>query len=303
MLGQLAPVFWPDRLRLMMARLVSPVHHFFNMLINGRFLELRPHVETGFIPMQIAGSTAIITGASSGVGAELAVKLAAQGAKVVINYAHSQSGAEKTLQRVLDVDGQGFCYQADVSDAVQCEAMVAETVAKYGGLNILVNNAGTTTYVAHAALDDLTDDIWQSTLGTNLMGPFYMTRAALPEMEKQGGGEVVMTSSIAGLSTNGSSMAYCASKAALNSLTRTLAKALGAKNVRVNAVCPGLIDGSWASEGWGESWKDVKAMVSAATPLTDIATPVDVADSLISVITGSDLMTGQIITLDGGFSL
>ncbi|MFK8020833.1 MAG: SDR family NAD(P)-dependent oxidoreductase [Pseudomonadales bacterium] len=253
--------------------------------------------------MEVVGRTAIITGASSGVGAEVAVKLAAMGASVVVNYANSQAGAEKTLERVLDAGGRGFCFRADVSDAAQCEAMVAETIAQYGGLNILVNNAGTTTYVEHASLGDLTDEIWQSTLGTNLMGPFYMTRAAVPEMEKQGGGEVLMTSSIAGLSTNGSSMAYCASKAGLNSLTRTLAKALGAKKVRVNAICPGLIDGNWASEGWGESWDDVKAMVSAATPLTDIAAPADVADSLISIITGSDLMTGQIITFDGGFSL
>ncbi|MFK7733037.1 MAG: SDR family oxidoreductase, partial [Pseudomonadales bacterium] len=94
-----------------------------------------------------------------------------------------------------------------------------------------------------------------------------------------------------------------ASKAGLNSLTKTLAKSLGKHKVRVNAICPGLIDGSWSQQGWGESWDVVKATISAATPLTDIATPADVADSLISVITGSDLMTGQIITFDGGFTL
>lgn len=253
--------------------------------------------------MHIADKTAIVTGASSGVGAELAVKLASLGANVVINYARSKEGAEQTLRRVLEEGGSGFCQQADVADAQQCQALVDETVARFGSLQIVINNAGTTTYVNHKDLDALTDDIWQATLGTNLMGAFYMTRAAVPELEKSGGGEVVMTSSIAGHTTNGSSIAYCASKAGLNSLTKTLAKALGPKKIRVNAICPGLIDGSWSQEGWGDNWNDIKAMVSGNTPLTDVATPADVADSLISIITGSDLMTGQIITFDGGFSL
>ena len=253
--------------------------------------------------MNVSEKVVIITGASSGVGAETAVKLAAMGAKVVVNYARSTQGAKDTLTRVHDVGGQGISFQADVSDNKQCVALVAAAVKEFGQLDILINNAGTTTYVEHKALDLLTDEVWDSTLGTNLRGPFYMSRAALPELIKRGGGEIVMTSSIAGLTTNGSSMAYCASKAALNSLTRTLAKALGEHNVRVNAICPGLIDGDWASEGWGENWEGVKAMVRNAAPLSAIATPADVADSLISVITGTDVMTGQIITIDGGFTI
>ena len=253
--------------------------------------------------MNVSNKVAIVTGASSGVGVETAVKLAQMGAKVVINYARSREGAEQTLARVIEAGGQGLCVQADVSDNAQCVSLVRSTVDAFGQLDILVNNAGTTTYVDHKALDLLSDEIWQGTLGTNLMGPFYMTRAALPELIKRGGGEIVMTSSIAGLTTNGSSMAYCASKAALNSLTRTLAKALGEHNVRVNAICPGLIDGSWASEGWGESWGDVQNFVRGATPLSVIATPADIADSLISIITGTDVMTGQIITIDGGFTI
>ena len=253
--------------------------------------------------MDVSNKVAIVTGASSGVGVETAVKLAQMGAKVVINYARSREGAEQTLTRVNEAGGQGLCVQADVSDNAQCVALVQAAVDAFGQLDILVNNAGTTTYVDHKALDLLSDEIWEGTLGTNLMGPFYMTRAALPELIKRGGGEVVMTSSIAGLTTNGSSMAYCASKAALNSLTRTLAKAVGEHNVRVNAICPGLIDGSWASEGWGESWGDVQNFVRGASPLAVIATPADIADSLISIITGTDVMTGQIITVDGGFTI
>ena len=253
--------------------------------------------------MDVRGKVAIITGASSGVGAELAVKLASMGAKVAINFANSEAGAQETLARVQKVGGAGICLRADVSVDAQCVELVRQTVNAFGQLDILLNNAGATTYVEHKALDMLTDDVWEQTLGINLRGPFYMSRAALPELIKSGGGEIVMTSSIAGLTTQGSSIAYCASKAGVNSLTRTLAKALGEHNIRVNAICPGLIDGSWASEGWGDSWEDVKAMVSGASPLNVIATPADVADSIISVITGSDVMTGQIITIDGGYTI
>lgn len=253
--------------------------------------------------MNLENKVAIVTGASSGVGAATAIKLAAQNVKVLVNYARSRSGAEATVAHIKNAGGVAVLFKADVSDDLQCLAMVQKAVTEFGQLDILVNNAGTTTYVEHKNLDLLSDAVWESTLGTNLMGPFYMTRAALPELIKQGGGEIVMTSSIAGLTTSGSSMAYCASKAALNSLTRTLAKAIGEHNVRVNAICPGLINGKWASDGWGESWPDVVAFAEGATPLGKVSTPEDIADSIISVVTGTDLMTGQIITVDGGFTI
>ena len=253
--------------------------------------------------MNPLGKVAIVTGASSGVGAETAVQLAELGASVVINYANTLAGAEETLRRVEAAGAKGVICQADVSDEAQCRHLVETAVAEFGGVDILVNNAGTTTYVPHKELNNLSDEIWERTLGTNLMGPFYMTRAVVPELIKRGGGEVVMTSSVAGLTSNGSSMAYCCSKAALHSMTRNLAKALGEHNIRVNAICPGLIDGRWAAEGWGEAWEDIKVLVEGQTPLSVIATPADVAQSLLSVITGTDVMTGQIITLDGGFTI
>ena len=253
--------------------------------------------------MDVSGKVAIVTGASSGVGAQVAAKLAQLGASVVVNYANSLDGAQQTASAIEQAGGRAVICRADVSDQQQCQALVQTAVDTFGRLDILVNNAGTTTYVQHSELELLSDEIWQSTLGTNLMGPFYMTRAALPELRRQGGGEVVMTSSIAATTTYGSSMAYCASKAALNSMTRCLAKALGEHHVRVNAICPGLIDGSWAREGWGEAWEDAKAMVTEQAPLSAVATPADIADSIVSVITGTDLMTGQLITVDAGFTL
>jgi len=253
--------------------------------------------------MHVNNKVAIVTGASSGVGAEAAFKLASLGARIVVNYAHSQAGAERTVARIVEAGGEASIFQADVSDNLQCVALVAAAVERYGQLDILLNNAGTTTFVEHQDLDGLTDEIWHRILTTNLQGPFYMSRAALPEMIKQGGGEIVMTSSIAGLTTHGSSLAYCASKAGLNSLTKTLAKTMGKHGVRVNAICPGLIDGEWGSEGWGDNWDTAKDFTRAETPLGQITKPGDIADGLLALITGSDLMTGQIITLDGGFTL
>lgn len=253
--------------------------------------------------MDVQGKTAIITGSSSGVGSEVAVKLAQSGANVVINYVNTLAGAEQTQSRIEELGGHALIFKADVSVDAECRALVQSAVQEYGQLDILVNNAGATTYIEHSELELLSDEIWQATLGTNLMGPFYMSRAAAPVIAKQGGGEIVMTSSVASQTTAGSSIAYCASKAALNNMTRCLAKALGSDNIRVNAILPGLIDGRWASEGWGDAWEDVKAFVRSTTALNTIATPEDVADSIISIITGSDIMTGQLINLDGGYTI
>ena len=113
--------------------------------------------------MELNGKVAIVTGASSGVGSDTAVKLAKQGASVVINYANSEEGAQATLQSVVDIGGKGLVVQADVSDDSQCHALVASTIEAFGQLDILINNAGTTTYVEHKALDLLTEDIWHQT--------------------------------------------------------------------------------------------------------------------------------------------
>jgi 3-oxoacyl-[acyl-carrier protein] reductase len=141
----------------------------------------------------------------------------------------------------------------------------------------------------------------------NLIGAFMMSREAAPHIEAAGGGEIIMTSSIASTTANGSSIAYCASKAGMNSLTRTLAKTLGKQKIRVNAVLPGLIDGDWAFNTWGggdaEQYEGLKKMFSDQTPLGHVVTPEDVADTILSLITGSDYVTGQLVTLDSGFTL
>lgn len=257
--------------------------------------------------MELAGKVAIITGSSSGVGAALARQLAARGVKVVINYSRSKEGAEATRADILNAGGDAHVVQADVSVEADCERLVQSAIDVFGRLDILVNNAGTTTFVPHHELDQLTEEIWMRTLKVNLVGAFFMSRAAAPHIRDAGGGEIVMTSSIAGVSSSGSSIAYCASKAGMNSLTRTLAKTLGKDSIRVNAVLPGLIDGDWAFSTWGggqdEQYAGLKKMFEEQTPLGHVVSGDDVADAILSIITGSDYVTGQLVTIDSGFTL
>ena len=249
----------------------------------------------------------MITGASSGVGAALAEKLAAMGARVVVNYSRSEEAANAVISRISEAGGQALAIQADVSEESDCKRLVSATIEHFGQLDALVNNAGTTTFIPHDQLDALTEDIWLRTLRVNLIGAFMMSREAAPHIDAAGGGEIIMTSSIASMTANGSSIAYCASKAGMNSLTRTLAKTLGKKRIRVNAVLPGLIDGDWAFNTWGggdaEQYDGLKKMFSDQTPLGHVVTPEDVADSILALITGSDYVTGQLVTIDSGFTL
>jgi len=257
--------------------------------------------------MDVAGRVVLITGASSGVGAALAEKLAAMGARVVVNYSRSAEAANAVVSRISEAGGQALAVQADVSEESDCKRLVSATIEHFGKLDALVNNAGTTTFVPHDQLDALTEEIWLRTLRVNLIGAFMMSREAAPHIEAAGGGEIIMTSSIASMTANGSSIAYCASKAGMNSLTRTLAKTLGKKKIRVNAVLPGLIDGDWAFNTWGggddAQYDGLKKMFSEQTPLGHVVTPEDVADSILALMTGSDYVTGQLVTIDSGFTL
>jgi len=255
----------------------------------------------------LKGKIALITGGSSGVGAATALRLGLLGAKVAINYCSSKAGAESVVAQIETDGSEAMALQGDVSREKDCVRLVDQTLERFGRLDVLINNAGTTTFVPHQDLDGLTEEIWLRTLGVNLMGAFFMTRSAAPHLAASGGGSVVMTSSIAGVTANGSSIAYCASKAGLNSLTRTLAKTLGRQGIRVNAVLPGLIDGDWAFNTWGggdgAQYDELKQQFLQQTPLSHVVTPEDVAEAIASFVTGSKYVTGQLLTLDGGFTL
>ena len=253
--------------------------------------------------VKLANKVAIITGSSSGVGAQTAIQLAHLGVSVVINYAHSQDKAQAVYEQIIASGGKAIIQQADVSDNQQCIELIDATINAFGCLDIVINNAGTTAFVPHTDLDGLTDDIWLQTLGTNLLGPFYVSRAAAPYLTAQGGGEIVMTSSIAGLTAHGSSIAYCTSKAGLNSLTKTLANALGPQNIRVNAICPGLIDDDWSRNGWQDNWEAAKQYTLDHSAIKRVSTSSDIAQSIIAILLGSDNMTGQLISIDSGLTL
>lgn len=252
--------------------------------------------------MDMQGKAAIVTGGGTGVGRATALALARGGCSVAINYSKSKEDAEATAHEVEALGVRALAVQADVGDDAACRALVHRAVAEFGRLDVLVNNAGTTEFISHQNLDAVTDEAWERIMSVNLRGPFYCVRAARDALKASGNGAVVNVSSVAGLVGVGSSIPYCASKAALNNLTLTLARAL-APEVRVNAVCPGFITGRWLKGGLGDAYDAVLQYYSGKALLKKVCDPEDVAAAILSFISGSDLVTGQILTVDGGMTL
>ena len=249
--------------------------------------------------MNLEGRAAIVTGGGTGVGRQTALQLAEHGCSVLVNYSRSRDGAEAAAADCEKLGVKAIAVRADVSKDDDCRAMVAEAEKAFGRLDVLLNNAGQTKFVPHENLDGLEPEDWSQILNVNLVGPFLCSRAARPLLEADDGGEIVMTSSVAGLVGMGSSIAYCASKAGLNNLTVTLARALAPK-IRVNAIAPGFIDGEWLREGFGEAYEPIRNSMIERTPLKRVATPETVAAGILSILTGPDLLTGHVVPHEGG---
>lgn len=241
---------------------------------------------------EFAGRVAVVTGSSSGIGEEIARRLAAGGASVVVNSATSVDAGTAVAE---SLSGDAMYVQADISDQDQCRALVDATVERYGKLDFLVNNAGWTTVVPHHDLEALTDDILRRTFEVNVFGTFWLTKAAMPYLKQSDDPNVVMITSIAGVRPVGSSVAYSMSKAALNHLTVLLAKSHGP--VRVNAVAPGLV-----ATPWTKDWQDQHDFISAVSPLKRSATPEDCAEATLALLRNR-YATGQVFVVDGGFTL
>jgi len=186
-----------------------------------------------------------------------------------------------------------------VADDASCRAMVDAAVREFGRLDVLVQSAGTTVFVPHADLDALSDDAWSRIFEVNVKGAFQCARAARGALREGGGGEIVNVASTAGINAVGSSIPYCASKAALINLTVALARALSPE-IRVNAVAPGFITGRWLEEGLGAAYETMKAAREKKAVLGKVCDPGDVAQAIVSIVTGSDLVTGQTLVCDGG---
>jgi 3-oxoacyl-[acyl-carrier protein] reductase len=211
-----------------------------------------------------------------------------------VNYSRSKDEAEATAEEVRARGVGALAVQADVSRDADCRGLMESAVRELGRLDVLVQSAGTTSIIPHEKLDDVGDDDWDRILGVNLKGPFQCSRAARSALEASGG-EIVNVSSVAGIAGTGSSIPYCASKAALNMLTITLARAL-APRIRVNAVAPGFITGRWWSESVPpELYEAIKQGAASRSPLQAVCEPEDVSDAILSILTGSDLVTGQIL--------
>jgi ketoreductase RED2 len=239
----------------------------------------------------LAGQVAIVTGSSSGIGAATARRLAAEGATVVVNSSASVAAGERVAASLP----HAHYVQADVAAETQCRRLVDTTLERCGRLDILVNNAGTTAVIPHADLDAVSDEIFHRILDTNLLGTWHLTRAALPHLRQSPAGAVVNVTSIAGIRAMGSSIPYAVSKAAINHLTRLLAKVSGP--VRINAVAPGLVQTPWTKD-----WGPLHEQVARQAPLGRSATAEDIADAIFGVITAR-YMTGEVILVDGGLSL
>ena len=235
----------------------------------------------------------LVTGSSSGIGKAVAARYGREGARVVVNSARSVVEG-KAFAAVLP---QAIYVQGDVSVEADARRIVETALATYGALDVVVNNAGTTEFISHDDLDAVTDEIWQRLLGTNLLGPWYISRAALPALRERRGC-IVNVSSVAGVIAAGSSVPYAVSKAALNHLTRLLAGAFGPE-VRVNAVAPGLIKTPWTP---GERWEPMREAVESRAALGRVGTPEDVAEVVYS-LAQSEYVTGQVVVVDGGLSL
>ena len=251
---------------------------------------------------------AIITGSASGLGAATAAILAKGGARIVINYSSSQKEAEQTADLCRSAGGEVVVVQGDVSRDQDCRK-IAAAAAPWGRLDALINNAGITKHMAHNNLDGLSAEDFQQLFGVNTIGPFQMVRAARSLLEAGAAASgrasaVVNVSSVAGISGVGSSVAYAASKGALNTITLSLARAL-APLIRVNAVCPGYIDTPWFTKGRGvEAAAKVRDAVVAKVPLKRASTAEDVAGLVCFLATPqSSNMTGEVVRIDAGAHL
>lgn len=252
--------------------------------------------------MDLKDKVAIVTGSSSGVGAATVRLLASKGCHVVVNYASSAEAAEKVAEDCRAFGVEALVCQANVAEDLDCKKLVEAAMAKFGRLDALVNNAGTTKFNPHHKMDGLDKDDFFHIYGVNVVGPYQMVRAAEPALRASGEASVVNVASIAGVRGIGSSIAYAASKGALLTMTQSLARVMGPE-IRVNAVCPGFIQGEWLEQGMGDNYHKIKDSLEAVTPLKLTCTAETVADSIVAFIEGHSVITGQHIILDGGHHL
>lgn len=253
--------------------------------------------------MNLKSVVCIVTGSAVGVGAACALQLAKKGARVVINYSKSETEARETQAQCHAAGGEAILVQGDVAQDVDCKRIVEAALDKWGRIDGLINNAAITKFVDQRDLDGIDAEDFQRLYAVNVVGPYQMTRAAAPALQRQGG-SVVMISSMSGITGVGSSNAYVASKGALNTMTLALARALAPK-VRVNAVCPGLIETRWQTARFQnpDDYEKFVDKYAENVALGKACSAEDVAEVAVWLIESGAMITGEMIKVDGGAHL
>lgn len=252
--------------------------------------------------MELKGGAAIVTGSSSGVGAAAALQLAGRGANVMVNCARSVADGEAVVRQCKEAGADAVLFQGDVSDDAVCRQMAAQAMERWGRIDALVNSAGMTKFVSQYDLEGMKSKDFMRILSVNTLGPFQMSRAVAPHMKAGGQGAIVNVSSVAGIRGTGSSIAYAASKAALNVMTQSLARVL-APEIRVNTVCPAFIQGRWLQDALGDRYENAKVTWEKTAPLQHAATTDEVAGVVLWLLEGAVITTGQIVVCDSGMIL
>jgi 3-oxoacyl-[acyl-carrier protein] reductase len=243
---------------------------------------------------------ALVTGSATGIGRAEAIALAEAGYDVAVNYSRSSGAAEETAAACEAAGAKTVVIGCDVADDAQVKAMVAEATAAFGRLDALCNNAGITSTAPFKDLDAIDLDEWDRVLAVNVRGIVQVTRACAPAL-REAKGAIVNTASIVGLRPGPQPLAYSTSKAAVVSLTKTLALALG-PDIRVNAIAPGWMEGEWMERMLGDNYDKLMDRRAKMTPLKRCVTAEDVAETAVSLIQGNRFVTGEIIVVDGGFA-
>ena len=253
--------------------------------------------------VKLDGSVIIVTGSATGMGAATACVAASKGARVVINYTKSEAEAKETAQACKGLGSDAVLCQGNVADDADCRRMASVALERWGRIDGLVNNAGSSVFASASDLESLSGEDFLNIYAVNVVGAYQMIRAVTPTFRTQGGGAIVNVSSISAITGGGSSIAYAASKSALNTMTKALARSL-APEIRVNAVCPGPVPTRWWGEGLGEEGAQrLFESFERQVPLQEAPTAESVGETVVWLLEAAGHVTGETIMIDSGMHL
>jgi 3-oxoacyl-[acyl-carrier protein] reductase len=247
--------------------------------------------------MDFADKVAVVTGSSRGIGRAIALRLAAGGAKMVINYRSNEAAADEVVEHIRSTGGEAIAVQGDVSVVAEAQALIDTAKETFNRIDILVNNAGTTR---DTLLVRMSENDWDVVIDTNLKGTFNCIKAVSRQMMRQRYGRIVIITSVAGIAGNAGQANYASAKAGLIGLTKTVAKELGGRGITCNAVAPGLVP----TDLTASVPEDLAKLTVERTPLGRTGTPEDMAAAVAFLASDeASFITGQILAVDGGLSI